>query len=96
MELKQACIIRIMTENANRPRSEVLKLIVAEPRLQMGSSVDLGRAKAYYGWISRKGLAPGESEASMTIEDEIALAEEAAIYLSRLGKRRVPYNGRHR
>ena len=58
-ETKQEIITRIMKANADKPKDEVVALIVAEAGLQAGRVVDLRRARAYYSEFVRKGLAPG-------------------------------------
>lgn len=92
-------IREIIAENANKSAPEVVDLIVTDELLKAmgGTEIDPPRAWRYYYVETKKDGLPHlkrrQRNGRRTDEEERALAEEAAAYLSRLGKRRVAYNG---
>jgi hypothetical protein len=89
-ETKESIIIGIMTANADRPMHEVLALIVAEPKLQTGTGVDLSRARAYYSWISRDGLAPGKVEAKAKKDRPARPDKNRPVTVAKLSDTKTP------
>ena len=56
---KAQLIINIMNDNATLPMDEVLALIVTATKDLPGAAIDTGRARAYYVYNYRKGIASG-------------------------------------
>lgn len=56
---KAQLIINIMNDNADKPMDDVLALIVAATKDLPGAPIDTGRARAYYVYNHRKGIARG-------------------------------------
>lgn len=85
---KTQITIRVMTENKDKPMSEVVKLIAKE------NSVSEAVAKGAYRWCVKHGKAPGVVEAAKTVRVAKTKKIPAEKMLSDLGIENAKYTGK--
>jgi hypothetical protein len=69
---KTSIVIRIMTENKDKPMAEVVKLI------EKGLPCRDGYGKTWYRWAIKEGVAPGKLDAPVKPKGKTAKAEKPA------------------
>lgn len=85
---KTQITIRVMTENKDKPMSEVVKLIAKE------NSVSEAVAKGAYRWCVKHGKAPGTVEAAKTVRATKTKKVPAEKMLSELGLKKSKFTGK--
>jgi len=85
---KTQITIRVMTENKDKPMSEVVKLIAKE------NSVSEAVAKGAYRWCVKNGKAPGTVEAAKTVRATKTKKVPAEKMLAELGLKKSKFTGK--